>query len=60
MMINGSDEAKVVRNCVGRFCEVKFSSVRTSATGDYTELSLLAVTVKKRILVYRFSVGKIQ
>ncbi len=58
MTINGSDEAKNVKNCVGPFCEARFSSIKTSAMGDYTEL-LLAVTLRKRILMYRFPVGKI-
>ncbi len=58
--INGSDEAKHVRNCVGPFCEARFSSIRTSAIiGDYTELTLFAV-IRKHVLVYRFPVGKTQ
>ncbi|XP_064402510.1 uncharacterized protein LOC135348219 isoform X3 [Halichondria panicea] len=58
MTINGSDEAKHVRNCVGPFCEARFSSIRTSAIlGDYTELTLLAIIPRKHVLVYRFPVG---
>ena len=61
MTINGSDEAKHVRNCVGPFCEARFSSIRTSAIlGDYTELTLLAIIPRKHVLVYRFLVGKTQ
>ncbi|XP_064401114.1 uncharacterized protein LOC135347153 [Halichondria panicea] len=38
--INGSDEVKIMKTCVGLFCEARFSSIRTIMGEHNIELSL--------------------
>ncbi len=57
IIISGSDEAKIMRNCVGPFCEARFSFIRIS-TKEYTELTLLTTTKKQKI-VHTFPIGEI-
>ncbi len=61
MTIRGSDKVKSVRNCVGLFCEARFSSIRTTM-GEYsTELTLFTTTsAKNNTKVYTFVIGETQ
>ena len=59
MSINGSDKIKIVKRCVGPFCEARFFSIRT-IMGEYNiELSLFTTrSSRNNTKVYAFLIGE--
>ncbi len=53
----GSADVERVYNCTGPFCEVHFSSI-THTEEQFTQLSVVALTNKNRIIETTVSIGK--